>query len=55
MRPRLSATGTDDYTLAKWLDDKLKLLSRSHSTISDTFSFAEEVRDMHVNENDVLV
>ena len=35
MRPILSATGTYNYALAKWLDDKLKPLSLNRYTISD--------------------
>ena len=55
MRPILSATGTYNYALAKWLDDKLKPLSLNRYTISDTFSFAEELREMAVNASDILV
>jgi len=54
MRTILSATGTYNFAVAQWLDDKLKLLSLNHHTISDTFSFAEEIREIPVNENDVL-
>lgn len=54
MQQILSATGElQNYALAKWLDEKLKLLSCIPYTISDTFSFAEEIRDMHVNENNM--
>ena len=35
--------------------DKIKLLSFNHHTISDTFSFAEEIREILVDKNDVLV
>ena len=42
MRPILSATGTYNYALAKWLDEKLKPLSTNEYTISDVFNFAEE-------------
>jgi len=37
MRPILSATGTYNYTLAKWLDAKLKPLSVNEHTITDIF------------------
>ena len=37
MRPILSATGTYNYKLAKWLDEKLKPLSVNEHTISDIF------------------
>ena len=39
MRPILSAQGTYNYALAKWLDEKLKQLSLNQYTISDIFSF----------------
>ena len=55
MRPILSATGTYNYALAKWLDDKLKPLSLNRYTISDTFSFAEELTEMAVNASDILM
>ncbi|KAL9970673.1 hypothetical protein ACROYT_G023083 [Oculina patagonica] len=55
MRPILSATGTYNYALAKWLDEKLKPLSVNRYTISDTFAFAEEIQNRKVDENDVLV
>ena len=34
MRPILSATKTYNYALAKWLDDKLKLLAANKYTIT---------------------
>ncbi|XP_022790275.1 uncharacterized protein LOC111335411 [Stylophora pistillata] len=55
MRPILSATGTYNYALAKWLDDKLKPLSSNRYTISDTFSFADEIQNLVIDENDILV
>ena len=54
MRPILSATGTYNYALAKWLDEKLKPLSVNRYTISDTFSFAEEIQNLDIDENDIL-
>ena len=55
MRPILSATGTYNYALAKWLDEKLKPLSVNRYTISDTLSFAEEIQNLVIDENDILV
>ena len=43
VRPILSATGTYNYKLAKWLDEKLKPLSVNDQTINDIFSFADEL------------
>jgi hypothetical protein len=55
MRPILSATGSYNYKLAKWLDERLKPLATNAYTIADTLSFADEIRNLHVNEDDVLV
>ena len=55
MRPILSATGTYNYALAKWLDEKLKPLSINDHTISDVFQFAEEIHGLDLNEDDILV
>ncbi|XP_068680280.1 uncharacterized protein [Montipora foliosa] len=56
MRPiRLSATKTYNYDLAKWLEGKLKPLSINEHTITDTFKFAEEVRNTSFNDNDIIV
>ena len=55
MRPILSATGTYNYKLAKWLEEKLKPLSINEYTITDAFDFAEEIRNLSVNEDDILV
>ena len=49
MRPILSATGTYNYALAKWLDEKLKPLSINDHTISDVFQFAEEIHGLDLN------
>lgn len=43
MRPILSATGTYNYKLVKWLDEKLKPLSTNEHTIGDIFSFADDL------------
>ena len=55
MRPILSATGTYNHKLAKWLEEKLKPLSINEYTITDAFDFADEVRNLSVNEDDILV
>ena len=55
MRPILSATGTYNYALAKWLDENLKPLSVNDHTISDVFHFAEEIHGLDLNEDDILV
>ena len=55
MRPILSATGTYNYNLAKWLEEKLKPLSTNDYTITDAFAFADEIRTISVNEDDILV
>ena len=55
MRSILSAPGTYYYALAKWLDEKLKPLSVNRYTVSDTFSFAEEIQNRVIDQNDNLV
>lgn len=55
MRPVVSATGTYNYALAKWLDEKLKPFSTNAYTISDSFEFAQEIQQFQVNENDIFV
>ena len=55
MRPILSATGTYNYKLAKWLDEKLKPLSVNEHTVSDIFVFADELREMKIKDREVLV
>ena len=55
MRPILSATGTYNYNLAKWLEQKLKPLSLNEYTITDAFAFADEIRTHTMNEDDILV
>ena len=55
MRPILSATGTYNHKLAKWLEEKLKPFSINEYTITDAFDFADEVRNLSVNEDDILV
>ena len=43
IRPILSATGTYNYALAKWLDVKLKPLSVNEHTITDIFASTNEI------------
>ncbi|XP_068717028.1 uncharacterized protein [Montipora capricornis] len=55
MRPILSAVGTYNYNLAKWLEEKLKPLSINNHTISNIFQFSDELVDLKLDENDILV
>ena len=55
VRPILSATGTYNYKLAAWLDKKLKPLSVNDHTVSDIFSFADDLHGMEIDEHDILV
>ena len=55
MRPILSATGTYNYALAKWLDEKLKPLSTNEYTISDVFNFAKEIQHFKLDGDVFLV
>ena len=55
MRPILSATGTYNYKLAKWLDERLKPLSANEHTIGDIFSFgADDLQEMEISNHDIL-
>ena len=55
MRPILSATGTYNFSLAKWLDERLKPLSMNKFTIMDPLKFVEEVRGEKVDAEEILV
>ena len=55
MTPILSATGTCNFNLAKWLDKNLKPLSVNEYTITDAFEFADEIRSIPMNDEDILV
>ena len=55
MRPILSATNTYNYKLAKWLDEKLKPLTKSKYVITDVFQFAECVNQKQVQVSDIMV
>lgn len=51
----LSATGTYNYALVKWLDEKLKPLSFNHYTITDTFFSTEEIQNLVIDGNNILI
>ena len=55
MRPILSATGTYNYNLAKWLEERLKPLSVNDFTITDAIRFSEEIRNSPIGEDGILV
>ena len=55
MRPTLSATHTYNFALAKWLGKKLKPLSLVQYTVTDTFEFRNEIRDLKINTGEILV
>ena len=55
MRPILSASGTYNYALAKWLDSKLKPLSWNEHTVTDVFEFTNEIREMEIPLGEILV
>ena len=55
MKPILSATGTYNYNVAKWLEQKLKPLSLNEYTITDVFASADKIRTHTMNEDDILV
>ena len=55
MKPILSATGTYNFNLAKWLEQKLKPLSLNEYKITGAFEFADEFRSILMNDEDVLV
>ncbi|XP_068724470.1 uncharacterized protein [Montipora capricornis] len=55
MRPILSATGTYNYKLAKWLDETLKPLSINDHTVSDIFGFVDDLQNLQVDAHSILV
>ena len=55
MRPILSASGTYNYPLAKWLDEKLKPLSTNKYCINDIFGFIDEIKNTSIQPNHILV
>ena len=44
MRSILSASGTYNYKLAKWLEENLKPLSVNQYTTDDALGFSKEIR-----------
>ena len=55
MRSILSASGTYNYKLAKWLKEKLKPLSVNQYITDDALGFSKEIRKHPVLEDDILV
>ena len=55
MHPILSATGTYNYKLAKWLDEKLKPLSVNEHTVTDIFGFVDDLQNIQVDDHSILV
>ena len=55
MRPILSATQTYNCGLAKRLEEKLQPLSYIQYTITDVFEFADGIRQLQINNGDILV
>ena len=55
MKPILSATGTYNYSLAKWLEEKVQPLSIKEYTIIDANRFSDEIRNSPIGEDDILV
>ena len=53
--PISSPTQTYNYGLAKWLEKKLQPLANNQYTITDTCEFAYEVRELKINNGDILV
>ena len=41
--------------VAKWLDEKLKPLSTNEYTVGDIFSFADDLQEMEISDQDILV
>ena len=54
-RTILSATGTYNYSLAKWLEEKLKPLSTNAYTISNIFQFSKDIRNTSIDVDHILV
>ena len=55
MRPILSAKGTYNYELAKWLDSLLKPLAVNEYMIQDTFRFAKELASLTLKDDNIIV
>jgi hypothetical protein len=54
LRPIISAIGTHAYKLAKFLVPLLRPFSTNY-TISDTFMFVKELRELQINTNNVVM
>ena len=54
MRPILSASGTYNYNLAKWLDSTLKPLVRNEFMVNNTFEFVEMIKKVDIKPTDML-
>ncbi|XP_068716930.1 uncharacterized protein [Montipora capricornis] len=55
MQTILSISGPYNYKLAKWLEEKLTLLSVQQYTIGDALGFPKEIRKHPVLEDDIVV
>ena len=55
MHPILSSTATYNFTLAEWLNEKLGPLSINDYMIQDIFEFADNVRNLDIQEGDIFV
>lgn len=55
MRPILSSSGTYNYPLVKWLDEKLKPLSTNKYCINDIFGFIDVIKNTSIRPNHILV
>ena len=53
MRPILSAPGTYNFNLAKWLEQKLTPLSVNKYKITGAFEFADEFLSIPMNDEDI--
>jgi hypothetical protein len=54
LRPIISAIGTHAYKLAKFLVPLLRPFSTNSYTISDTFMFVKELRELQINTNNEI-
>ena len=55
LRPIISAIGTHAYKLDKFLVPLLRPFSTNSYTISDTFMFVKELRELQINTNNVVI
>ena len=54
MRPILSATGTYNFKLARWLDCRLKPLVQNRFMVQDTFNFVKILQQLRIAPTDFL-